>query len=1081
MSTQTSFSTTTLSAGTHTIYFRVQDNDGEWSNEVSQIVSVEIGVVNVPPIATIESITPNPAEVGQEVTVTGSGTDSDGTVTGYEWRSSIDGNLSTQTSFSTTTLSEGTHTIYFRVQDNDGEWSEEVSQPLLVYQVETGIIIDNGDAGTTSTGTWKTSGATNPYDTDSLWSRDGATYTWGADIAQGGMYEVYMWWTEYSSRSTSAPITITYFGGSEVLNVNQQQDGGQWNLLGSYAFDPAAGATVMITAENSSPTSYCADAVRFVYVPGTNVAPIANIGSINPNPADEGELVTFSGSGIDIDGTIIGYSWRSSIDEVLSTQASFSTDSLSEGTHIIYFRVQDNDNEWSPEVNSSLNVVIPGTNIPPVATIESINPNPVEVGDEVTLVGSGTDTDGTITGYNWRSSIDGNLSGAASFSTTELSEATHTIYFRVQDNDNEWSQEVSRSLEVTEQSADTEHIYVCFGYAPIYYQGDVTGMLQAELGASQTASKTWEYTRQGKTYLIHIVDDLNMEGMAQALKTEGAHVMYNGHSNYGLGALFADAQEMNEEIIDDLRYVDDDRILNISSDMVHIRLAGMRTGQAYPNWMWKYQDGTDALMPYDFGDPRGNPPYNYNQTYQVAGDPTYYKIETVRNGAMERFADSDVTPWYSPDGSEPDPANPDHLQYFITKPEAVGWVSPVEVIGNWQESYSTEGFYNENYHLSDAGSGSDQFKWKFTLPEAGNYRVSAWWPASNSRPTNAPYTIYHASGSTTVRVDQRVNGSQWNELGEFSFNAGETYVALSDDVSSGSVAADAIRIAHVDNPPEIIQSDFYARPLHGIAPLEVDFRNQGTGDTTYRVWDLGDGYTNDTRDRIDDHIYTSPGTYTVSLTVSGSSGSDTRTKVDYITVGSGPAPLRAEFSANSRSGTITLAVGFRDRSSGDVVSRLWDFGDGQTSTESRPTHEYQNAGYYTVSLTVTDSDGNSVTETKPNFVMAQIYGNNIDNVQYPPTHFGSKNVVRVREQDVSKDEMKYSRLFYIGCDSGHYFTDCYQRGVMFYTVGTSGGHGLRVYLKQYLLGRSNYQIWLELQDQDPIYDFFDFNKTPSDQ
>jgi len=87
-------------------------------------------------------------------------------------------------------------------------------------------------------------------------------------------------------------------------------------------------------------------------------------------------------------------------------------------------------------------------NNPPSATIDSISPNPAEVGDSVSFSGHGTDSDcsDTITGWNWRSDLDGQLSTAASFSTSSLSIGTHTIYFKVKDNHNAWSTEVSLSL-----------------------------------------------------------------------------------------------------------------------------------------------------------------------------------------------------------------------------------------------------------------------------------------------------------------------------------------------------------------------------------------------------------------------------------------------------------------------------------------------------------------------------------------------------------------------------------------------------------------------------------------------------------
>jgi len=89
------------------------------------------------PVATIRSITPNPGGIGETIYFEGSGNDTDGTITGYNWRSSIDGQLSTESSFSTKNISEGEHTIYFKVGDNDGLWSDEVSEVLTIKVLDT--------------------------------------------------------------------------------------------------------------------------------------------------------------------------------------------------------------------------------------------------------------------------------------------------------------------------------------------------------------------------------------------------------------------------------------------------------------------------------------------------------------------------------------------------------------------------------------------------------------------------------------------------------------------------------------------------------------------------------------------------------------------------------------------------------------------------------------------------------------------------------------------------------------------------------------------------------------------------------
>jgi len=87
--------------------------------------------------------------------------------------------------------------------------------------------------------------------------------------------------------------------------------------------------------------------------------PTAYIDSISPNPANQGQTVYFSGHGSDSDpgGYITGYQWRSSITGVLSAQASFSSNTLPSGTHIIYFKVKDNTDLWSSEVSQTLNII----------------------------------------------------------------------------------------------------------------------------------------------------------------------------------------------------------------------------------------------------------------------------------------------------------------------------------------------------------------------------------------------------------------------------------------------------------------------------------------------------------------------------------------------------------------------------------------------------------------------------------------------------------------------------------------------------------------------------------------------------
>jgi hypothetical protein len=87
---------------------------------------------NEPPVAYIDSISPTEAMPGETIAFIGHGTDTNGSVVAYRWQSNIDGELSVKDSFQTTSLSKGHHTINFKVQDNNGEWSEEISCTLIV-------------------------------------------------------------------------------------------------------------------------------------------------------------------------------------------------------------------------------------------------------------------------------------------------------------------------------------------------------------------------------------------------------------------------------------------------------------------------------------------------------------------------------------------------------------------------------------------------------------------------------------------------------------------------------------------------------------------------------------------------------------------------------------------------------------------------------------------------------------------------------------------------------------------------------------------------------------------------------------
>jgi uncharacterized lipoprotein YddW (UPF0748 family) len=95
-------------------------------------------------------------------------------------------------------------------------------------------------------------------------------------------------------------------------------------------------------------------------------------------------------------------------------------------------------------------------------------------------------------------------------------------------------------------------------------------------------------------------------------------------------------------------------------------------------------------------------------------------------------------------------------------------------------------------------------EWRPELPIAGAYAVATWYVQGTNRADNAPFTVHHATGSTTVTVNQQTNGEIWYELGTFDFDAGtDGHVVLGNDANPAVVIADAVRFMGVDTTVEL--------------------------------------------------------------------------------------------------------------------------------------------------------------------------------------------------------------------------------------------------------------------------------------
>jgi hypothetical protein len=163
--------------------------------------------------------------------------------------------------------------------------------------------------------------------------------------------------------------------------------------------------------------------------------------------------------------------------------------------------------------------------------------------------------------------------------------------------------------------------------------------------------------------------------------------------------------------------------------------------------------------------------------------------------------------------------------------------------GSWGESSASNEYEGSSRYTGNSGSYAT---WRPDIPSTGNYKVYVWYTYASTRDTNAKYTVHHSSGDSIYRLNQKVNYSQWVELGEFNFTAGASgYVRVTRDGSStqSSTSADAVKFVsssgagiEIDETNNLL-SMLYAMDSSGGTPLRLALDNVG------KYFDVDDGNT----------------------------------------------------------------------------------------------------------------------------------------------------------------------------------------------------------------------------------------------
>ncbi|MBK9984217.1 MAG: PKD domain-containing protein [Saprospiraceae bacterium] len=195
----------------------------------------------------------------------------------------------------------------------------------------------------------------------------------------------------------------------------------------------------------------------------------------------------------------------------------------------------------------------------------------------------------------------------------------------------------------------------------------------------------------------------------------------------------------------------------------------------------------------------------------------------------------------------------------------------------------------------------------------------------------------HDSGGGFIMSPSVSNTNTWSAQ---SITAVNNYIGTVNCLSSCSAPAAPIAEFNSDN-------------TDGCVVFTVHFFDQSQNSPTSWLWTLPGGTPATSTLQNPTVAYNTAGSYNVTLKATNAQGMNTITKTNYITVGDDPVS-DFDFTQNG------LVVTFQNLSVG-ATSYLWNFGDGNTSTQTNPVHTYNQDGTYNVKLTAINDCGSDIT------------------------------------------------------------------------------------------------------------------------
>lgn len=378
--------------------------------------------------------------------------------------------------------------------------------------------------------------------------------------------------------------------------------------------------------------------------------------------------------------------------------------------------------------------------------------------------------------------------------------------------------------------------------------------------------------------------------------------------------------------------------------------ASVGVGTRNVNWLWDFGDGTQSTEQNPVK--RYTDPGTYTISLRVTNDKGCWGVTNknsyikVTEGVKAAFS------FPEPDACKPPfpvsftnlSSGPGMLQYQWSFGDGT-----VSTSVNPTHIYQAPGIYNVDLSVKNTDGCVDTVRQQVSLNPANATSALA---SPDSVCINDTVRFRNLSSFTPSAVQWNfgdgTNSNEWNPVKFYNRPGNFTIKLIQQNGSCSDTAQKNISVLARPAARFTASTFTSCKP-----PLTVSFQNNSP-DAVRFEWDFGDSTFS--TERNPSHTYTAYGNFTVRLKVTNATGC-----TDFFTM---PEPVsiakpQISFAAVPSRGCLPLNVQFSPNvtTPDPVVSYLWDFGDGTTSSQQNPSHLYTTQGSFSSSLTIRTAAG----------------------------------------------------------------------------------------------------------------------------